>query len=341
MTTNLEMPHLISPEQPVSVVSLRDSTWRNKWLLGAGLFLAAWYLLRFVGYEWIAEWPTVVVLLVTGVAPTVFMLLFPFLTRDGKSSSRFRISGPKRWLVELAIAAAVVIASMTLLGIFDNLVSHYWPGKTIVPTAIDSMARTGSPRYVYAFLIASFTLAPLAEEVFFRGFLFNALRRRLPIVVACVIQAILFGFGHRFGTMHAAIASVGGILLALVYEWRKTLIAPILVHAGINVVCSIAMLGLMADYADGPMLGVFGGPDENICLVSEVVTDSPASQAGILVGDRIVSFDGEPIVNFRGLRSLIATKQPGDTVSLTFIRDDKTMETTVTLGRRGDPSDWK
>jgi S1-C subfamily serine protease len=101
------------------------------------------------------------------------------------------------------------------------------------------------------------------------------------------------------------------------------------------------MLGMMSAYANGPMLGVFGGPDENICLVSKVIADSPASQAGIQIDDRILSFDGQPIANFRDLQSLIATKQPGDTVTLTLVREEEMMETTVTLARRGDPSEWR
>src|SRR5436305_1745389 len=74
-------------------------------------------------------------------------------------------------------------------------------------------------------------LAPVGEELFFRGFLYNALRRRWPRAVALVVQAAVFGLLHTFGFTHAVFAGVLGLLLGLIYDWRRNLLTPVTVHA--------------------------------------------------------------------------------------------------------------
>jgi membrane protease YdiL (CAAX protease family) len=39
-------------------------------------------------------------------------------------------------------------------------------------------------------------IVPFCEELFFRGFLYGGLRRRLPFPVAAVISAVVFGAVH-------------------------------------------------------------------------------------------------------------------------------------------------
>ena len=64
--------------------------------------------------------------------------------------------------------------------------------------------------------------------------LYNALRRRLPVIVAAPIQAVIFALVHPFGLAYRAGIAVIGLALAVFYEWRKTLVAPMLLHAMIN-----------------------------------------------------------------------------------------------------------
>jgi len=56
-------------------------------------------------------------------------------------------------------------------------------------------------------------------------------------------------FGHFFGGMHAIVAFVLGVLLTVIYEWGKTLITPIFVHAGINFVASLGVVFMMVAHA--------------------------------------------------------------------------------------------
>ncbi|HZE87785.1 MAG TPA: trypsin-like peptidase domain-containing protein [Methylomirabilota bacterium] len=66
--------------------------------------------------------------------------------------------------------------------------------------------------------------------------------------------------------------------------------------------------------------------------VQQVVSGSPADNAGIVQGDIIVKFDGQRVNSSTQLSSLITKKKVGDTVTITVYRDDKTLDFKATLG---------
>lgn len=73
--------------------------------------------------------------------------------------------------------------------------------------------------------------------------------------------------------------------------------------------------------------------------IMEVVDDSPASVAGLQVGDVITAVDGKELDGETSLADVIAGYQPGDVVGLTVARADageETLELDVTLGENPD-----
>jgi membrane protease YdiL (CAAX protease family) len=77
--------------------------------------------------------------------------------------------------------------------------------------------------------------APIAEEVFFRGFLFGSLRGRLRFLPAAAISGAVFAMFHVQPLLMAVMVFVG-IALAYVYERRGSLAAPIAAHAIFNLI---------------------------------------------------------------------------------------------------------
>jgi membrane protease YdiL (CAAX protease family) len=75
-------------------------------------------------------------------------------------------------------------------------------------------------------------VAPIAEEIFFRGFLFGGLRGRLSFWPAALISGIFFGAIHILGGSWQAVVllSVFGTLLAFLYERTGSLGPPIIMH---------------------------------------------------------------------------------------------------------------
>jgi len=70
--------------------------------------------------------------------------------------------------------------------------------------------------------------------------------------------------------------------------------------------------------------------------VQSVTGGGAADKAGIKDGDLIVSVDGTPIRSFDGLRGLISSHSPGETVTVTVVRDGQTIDIEVELGTLGN-----
>lgn len=79
-------------------------------------------------------------------------------------------------------------------------------------------------------LVTMCFLAPVIEEVFFRRFLFVALRKKMNFTPALLISVIFFMAVHP----NVALGAIGGIYLGYVYEKGKSLPANILIHSIVN-----------------------------------------------------------------------------------------------------------
>jgi membrane protease YdiL (CAAX protease family) len=86
--------------------------------------------------------------------------------------------------------------------------------------------------------------APLSEEIFFRGFMFAGLRRRLPLWPAAAIAGIVFGAVHYTGPDSIGVVpqlAVFGMLLAWLYEYTGSLWPPVLVHTLNNTIAFVVV----------------------------------------------------------------------------------------------------
>jgi serine protease Do len=73
---------------------------------------------------------------------------------------------------------------------------------------------------------------------------------------------------------------------------------------------------------------------KNGVLVQQVQPNGPADKAGIKAGDIITTVDGRSIKDGDDLVNEIASRRPGSTIRLGYVRDGKPLDTTVTIGDR-------
>jgi len=99
------------------------------------------------------------------------------------------------------------------------------------------MFQASVPRFILS-LGTMCVLAPIIEEIFFRRFLFVALRKRINFVWALVISAALFTIVHS----NIALGAIGGIYLGYVYEKGKSLPANILIHGMANFTVTVVSM---------------------------------------------------------------------------------------------------
>jgi membrane protease YdiL (CAAX protease family) len=163
------------------VVAFYDARWKTRWLVTGLVVLLLWRLVDFADDKWLSQLPFWLLVVITGLAPQGFLLIFPILTRSPNRRSTFGVPGPTRWVIEVGIAVAVTIVTIVALALGGYLLSRFSPGSSLTPDAVTDMAKSPDRMYTYVVLMFSFTFAPIAEEVFFRGFLYNALRARMPV----------------------------------------------------------------------------------------------------------------------------------------------------------------
>jgi membrane protease YdiL (CAAX protease family) len=72
-------------------------------------------------------------------------------------------------------------------------------------------------------------LAPIAEELIFRGYLYGKLRTRLSAIPAIILVSVLFGFMHGQWNV-GIVVGVMSIFLCIARELTGTIYAGVLMH---------------------------------------------------------------------------------------------------------------
>jgi hypothetical protein len=94
---------------------------------------------------------------------------------------------------------------------------------------------------------------------------------------------------------------------------------------------------VMIDYRRGGLLGVGTNPLDvtGAAVVATVQPGSAAEAAGILVGDTIEKFQGQPVENFKTLTTMIGKHAAGEEVTIDVLRAGKPIHFELKLG------EWK
>ncbi|MDT8273366.1 MAG: type II CAAX endopeptidase family protein [Desulfomonilia bacterium] len=83
------------------------------------------------------------------------------------------------------------------------------------------------PSDPWLFFVVACVAAPFAEELFFRGLFYTWLKKRLPVIGAVIVSALVFASAHG---VFSPVQLAGGILFAVVYEWRGSIWAAFVIH---------------------------------------------------------------------------------------------------------------
>jgi membrane protease YdiL (CAAX protease family) len=106
------------------------------------------------------------------------------------------------------------------------------------------------PERILAAAVVAVVVAPFVEELIFRGVILRALRSRLSLVPAVLIQGVLFGAAHAqvsYGWANLGlilVLSTIGVVLGFYAAWRRRLGPTIIAHAIWNgIVVLVVALG--------------------------------------------------------------------------------------------------
>ena len=145
----------------------------------------------------------------------------------------------------LLVALPVVYATMTLTQRFTGGAERHGQEEAV---RLVLASREVAPRL--AMILAAVVVAPVVEELVFRGYLYGVMRRYLGWTAGAVLNAVLFA------AVHGHIPSLGplfvlAVCLTLAYEWTGSLLVPMTMHAVFNAL-SISLLFLVPEQAGQP-----------------------------------------------------------------------------------------
>jgi membrane protease YdiL (CAAX protease family) len=86
-----------------------------------------------------------------------------------------------------------------ILALFTQIIGHFLP----IPKELPMDKYFVQPVYIYLMMAFGILVAPLAEEIFFRGLLFPVALRYLGLSFATVVTAALFAVIHQGQLAHA------------------------------------------------------------------------------------------------------------------------------------------
>jgi len=104
-------------------------------------------------------------------------------------------------------------------------------GLSVPSTPLPSfLAARGLGEFLLAFLLV--VIVALAEETIFRGYLLLRFRAvTANQAVAVLLSAAVFSLGHGYeGSAGVVTVGVMGLVFALIYLWRRSLVAPMVMH---------------------------------------------------------------------------------------------------------------
>ncbi|MFA6321668.1 MAG: CPBP family intramembrane glutamic endopeptidase [Candidatus Omnitrophota bacterium] len=124
----------------------------------------------------------------------------------------------------IAILPALFLI-LILTSIVTNII-HYTPKEQVV---VELFMRQSNPLFLFYTSIFAAIAGPIVEELFFRGFMYGAVKKYIGVFWATMITSALFAALHTHAVGFLPIM-VLGILLAYLYERTGTLVSSVTVH---------------------------------------------------------------------------------------------------------------
>ena len=218
------------------------------WVAVMGFVVAALFIARTVPayrHTPVAELATNARVLI-GAQATAYPLVLLFIFVLVRSRTHERFGKAIHWNWPGISAARFFVLGIVLAVVIYGL-SRFLPIPKSQP--MDKLFHDASSAY----LMAAFgiTLAPLLEELFFRGLLYPLLRRAFGFVTAVALTAAAFAaiHGTQLGYAWAPILSifVVGVVFTVVRARNDSVAASCLMHCGYNFAL-FAMLWLASDH---------------------------------------------------------------------------------------------
>lgn len=138
----------------------------------------------------------------------------------------------------LGIVATVGVSRIILMLPFDNIIGSY--------SQIKEGYQVGS---IWMQFLTLGILAPVTEELLFRGLVYKRLKTYYDWITAAYISGIIFGIAH-LNLVQGIYGFIMGIVFSFIYEKYKNIVAPIIMHMAANIVVVLSIVNPISQIID-------------------------------------------------------------------------------------------
>lgn len=183
------------------------------------------------------EYPRIAVFYSLALVPLYAIILILRRAHDPNAVWTRRPTWPDIWP-----ALTIIVGTLGVTNLIFALLTEL--SKTIpqIETMMsDYLKQSGAfePSIGYGWLVLGISiLAPLGEELLFRGIIQGELRRALPEWLAVIIQAVLFAFFHM-QPVQVIYVILPALMLGTLYALTRSIWVPILMHITFNFLGSV------------------------------------------------------------------------------------------------------
>ena len=165
----------------------------------------------------------------------------------------------KRWYwLALLIAPGLVILRLLVAGLLLSLFPDLGEG---IDELSNILVGDYSTLQTLVLALLASLVAPISEEMFFRGYVYGALRMKLPAWASILIGSAIFAAIHLL-PLQMVTAFVIALVLAWLYEKSQSLVPCIILHITNNalaLILTVAATWLVEQFPDLTVLGLLLG----------------------------------------------------------------------------------
>ena len=168
------------------------------------------------------------IILIAGIVPSMLFWRINLVDFFGLRWPRWKSIF---WIMPAFVFAMMIVGALMVACGWQTWVQDS-PGAKPQET-VTLLGGTSDVGLLVAMALAAIIVAPIAEEVIFRGYLYPVVKRFTDRRFASIFSGVLFGVIH-FNLMALPMLALMGVILAVIYEKSGSLWVPIGCHAAFN-----------------------------------------------------------------------------------------------------------
>ncbi len=171
----------------------------------------------------------------------IFQILIILIVIKNIPFSSLGVSLPKKEIIAVLRVYALTILLIVLINYIMIEIQERFHLFFTPQVAVYIMLILKDPFMLFILSIEIIFLGPISEELFFRGFIYNFLKKKLDWKSAVIITSIVFAFLHSsiWGFFIVFILSIG---ICYIYEKTRNIVSAIVFHSLYNTLSLVNIL---------------------------------------------------------------------------------------------------